>query len=386
MRAGLERHATLATRAVASALAALVCVGATAEAEEFLFLGPAPARNYQPIQLIFLNFPFERAATVGRHQLSLHLDSAESNEIATTDSPLQSTLKFETNRTVLGVHYGIAEGWEVGIDQPFITRFGGGLDPFIDAVEKAFGAENSERDLFPDNTFGAFIVARDGQVVFKGDEEEFQPGDLWFSAKREIRLAEPWPLLAVRAAIKVPTGSENAVLGSGKPDFGLGLAAEKLVLRRLMLYLNMNVVYPTGPITSLDLTLNPIFSQSFAAEFALSRRWSALLHEAVYTSPMHGTGVRLLDGTPVEIGLGLNFSWDERFGVQLLAINNVSPVEPAADFSALLSMTLRPWAIVTPPSTEQAPLPPVSDQLHRGIADPSELPPLTDKVPPDASH
>lgn len=332
-----------------------------AEDADFVFSGPAPARNFQPIQLIFLHLPFERAATLRAGELAFHIDSAESNVIATSDGRIDARLKFETNRTVLGARYGVAPGWEVGIDLPFITRYGGFLDPFIDAVESAFDSTNSERDIFPEDEFGAFIVRKGQTVLFEGGKETFQPGDLWFSVKREFRLPDPWPLLALRGAIKAPSGDEDDVLGSGKPDFGLGLAAEHRPLSRLMLFLNLNLVYPVGPITNADLTLNPIFTQSFAAEVALARRWSLLYHQALYTSPFHGNGAKLLDGTVVELGFAINFAFREWLGVQLLAINNVSGVEQAADFSVLLALNSRGWRLpfVTKPST--ADLPPLSD-------------------------
>ena len=43
----------------------LSCWAAVAlAAGDYAFIGPAPAREFVPIQLIFLNLPFERAATL----------------------------------------------------------------------------------------------------------------------------------------------------------------------------------------------------------------------------------------------------------------------------------------------------------------------------------
>jgi hypothetical protein len=322
-----------------AAVVLLLWSGAAAAEDDFRFLGPVPARNFQPIQLIFLNLPFERAATIGPGEIGLRLESAEINEVATTQGPVQSALKFETNRTVIGVRHGLAPHWEIGLDMPFISHFGGFLDPFVDAVEGLFSAGNVERDLYPNNSFGDFYVRKGETKLFDGGKETLYPGDLSLSLKREIPLGSGLPLLALRGAVKAPTGSEGKVTGSGKPDFGLGLAAEHRPLERLRLYVNLDLVYPVGPVSPAKLTLNPIFTQSFAAELALTQHVSALLHQAVYTSPMHGTGVRLLDGTPVEIGLGLNVAVTHGLGFQLLLIDNVSPVEPAADFTLLASLT-----------------------------------------------
>jgi hypothetical protein len=252
-------------------------------------------------------------------------------------------LKFESNRTVFGLRYGFLEDWEAGIDLPFISRYGGFLDPLIDAVESAFNSKNSERDLFPQNSFGGFSVKRGNTVLFQASEENFQPGDLVLSVKHALRLPPAWPHLALRGAIKLPSGDAGAVLGSGKPDFGAGVAADYQALSRLMLYLNFDVVYPVGPITDGNLTLNPFVDESFAAHLAITGGLSAMLHQATYTSPFH-TGTRLLDGTVVELGFGLNYAYGEKLGVQLLGIENMTGVEQSADFTLMLSMLVRPWA------------------------------------------
>jgi Protein of unknown function (DUF3187) len=353
-----------ARRWIAVPIVAVLTVARPLAAAEFDFVGPAPTRNFQPIQLIFLNLPFESATTLAAGGLSLRLDSAESNVISTTEGTYTSTLKFETNRTVLGFRYGLLEGWEVGMELPFITRWGGFLDPIIDGVEELFNSENPERKIFPQNSFGGFIVLRDDQIVFHGGQETFQPGDLVFLLKHSLRMPRDWPRVALRAAIKAPTGDVGEVNGSGKPDFGAGIAADYQPFDRLMLYLNFDVVYPVGPITDANLTLNPMIDQSFAAHLALTQRWSVMLHQATYTSPFHGTHTSLLDGTVVELGGGMNFAFSPEFSAQLLGINNVSGVEQSADFTLMLAFQFRPWAVsphlppIGPPPPPQA-LPPV---------------------------
>ena len=349
-----------------AALAALL-LAARVDAAEFEFTGPAPTRNFQPIQLIFLNLPFESASTLPPGELALLLQSAESNEIATTQGTINSTLKFETNRTVLGLRYGAFERWEAGIELPFISRFGGFLDPEINWVERLFGRVNPERNLFPNNTFGAFSVVRGNTPLFDAGEENFQPGDLVLSIKHELCTPPEWPQLALRAALKLPSGDAGAVLGSGKPDLGAGIAADYHALARLILYLNLSLIYPFGPITAGDLTLNPFFTESFAAHFALTQHWSVMLHQATYTSPFH-TGTRLLDGTVVEIGSGLNFAYSPWFSAQVLGIENVSGVEQAADFTLMVSFVYRPWA-------RSAELPPLGPPLVQETSPAPTAPP-----------
>ena len=46
------------------------------------------------------------------------------------------------------------------------------------------------------------------------------------------------PALSIRAALKLPTGDESHLLGSGSPDYGLGLAMEKHVAKDWIVYAN----------------------------------------------------------------------------------------------------------------------------------------------------
>jgi len=132
------------------------------------------------------------------------------------------------------------------------------------------------------------------------------------------------------------------------------------------------VVYPVGPITDGSLTLNPFVDESFAAHLAITRGLSAMLHQATYTSPFH-TGTRLLDGTVVELGLGLNYAFGEKVGVQLLGIENMTGVEQSADFTLLLSLAVRPWAQPTSlPGLDQGPAPPMPPEPT--VPEPEPLP------------
>jgi len=329
-------------RAVLRIAALLLCLPmlARADAAEFTGNGPIAVRNFQPIQLIFLNLPFERAQVLERGAFEVHLESAESNEIATHQEDVQALLKFETNRTVIGGSLGIAPDLQIGLDVPFISRFGGFLDPFVDGVEDSFGTSNSERHLFPDNSFGGFRVRRRNTVLFDGRDQQLEIGDLWVSAKYAVWHVPGLPLLAVRGAIKAPTGRAGGVFGSGKPDFGLGAAAEHQLLDWLIVYGNLSVIYPVGPITAGRLTLNPFLTEGVAAEAHVWRGLSLLVQQETYTSPIHGTGTRLLNGTAVELTAGANVAWRSLL-FQLAAIDNISPVATAADFTLFLRLTYR---------------------------------------------
>jgi hypothetical protein len=319
----------------------LLCLMASAplRADDFVGFGPIPVRNFQPVQMIFLNLPFERARVLRPGELAIYLESAEISEIATNQDDINAVLKFETNRTVLGGSIGLGRAFEVGLGVPFISRFGGFLDPFINGVEDVSHTSNPERHEFPNNTYAGFHIRRGDVVLFDGPNQEFELGDMWAEAKYEAWRSPGLPIVSLRAAIKAPTGRPGGVFGSSKPDFGVGLAAEHQFLSWLVAYANLTLIYPLGPITPGRLTLNPMLTEGIAAEAHVWRTLSFVLQQETYTSPFH-TGTRLLDGTVVELTLGFNFAWD-RFLFQLGAIDNISPVVAAADFTLLGRMTYR---------------------------------------------
>jgi uncharacterized protein DUF3187 len=311
----------------------------TAAAEPWYGFGPLQVRNFQPIQLIFLNLPFTRARVLAPRAFTLRVQTAESNEIATDQGRIQALLKFETNRTVVGGSIGIGYDSELSFDIPFISRYGGFLDPVINGVEKIFGSTNPERHLFPDNTFGGFTVLRGDVVLFNGTEQYLELGDVWFESKTEVLKRENWPLVSLRGAIKVPTGRSSNVYGSGKPDFGLGVAADYQALDWLMLYANLDGIYPVGPITDGNLTSDPFLTQGLAFELRLFCDWASFLfQQEMYTSAFHGTGSSVLEGTVVELAAGLNLAWGPVL-FQVGGINNVSGVAQAADFTLMAQIT-----------------------------------------------
>ena len=87
----------------------------TLRADDFVGFGPIPVRNFQPVQMIFLNLPFERARVLRPGELAIHLESAEISEIATNQDDINAVLKFETNRTVLGGSIGLGRAFEIGL-------------------------------------------------------------------------------------------------------------------------------------------------------------------------------------------------------------------------------------------------------------------------------
>jgi len=148
------------------------------------------------------------------------------------------------------------------------------------------------------------------------------------------------PAVSLRGAVKLPTGDQSDFFGSGSPDFGLGLAVEKLVAGRWMLYGNVTGVVPTGTIAGLGL--RPTVSGLAAIEYLWSENLSITAHVDYYSSPFHGTGANAFDQGVAESVLGFSYRVAPHFLWQVYAVENLDFITgSAADFTVSTVFTYR---------------------------------------------
>jgi len=306
--------------------------------------GPFPTRNYNPVQLLFLSLSPERATTLSQGTYEVRLEVAESNTILIeSTSRVDAILKFETFRSSWQLKYGLTDRLEVGLEVPFLYRDGGFLDPFIISVEKSISHLNPDRIRFTDGKFGGYVIQRDGKTIISGQNRQSGLGDVVLSGKYLVLVeGERQPALALRGAVKLPTGDFDRAFGSGDPDVGVGLALQKTLGNRWVFYLNTSVVFPGGNFGATDLTLKPIYTASLAGEFLWTSRFSVVGQIDYDTTPFHGTGIRILDHGVSEGALGLNYRIRPHLLWQLYGIENFNnPIGAAADFTLATDVAYR---------------------------------------------
>lgn len=297
-------------------------------------LGPLPVRNFQPVQLLFLNLPFERAEVTPQGKWALSFGFTESNTMNEVNQKGEKTellFDLETTRFVLGAKYGLWNRVEVGLEMPFILRWGGFLDLFIEGVERMVGRLNQNREERPDNSI-LFRFQREGIEVFSQNDTAFGPGDLVLGAKGLVWKEERFlPAIAARFMLKLPTGSEDQLFGSGKPDIGLGLSMQK-TLWRFVLYGNLNYIIPGEVFAEAGLETRNFWTAGFGGEFRWTPRFSLLLQTEFYQSAFEKVGVEELDLDLWELAFGFNFALSPNLLWQFGGIQNMV-VESGADFS-----------------------------------------------------
>lgn len=306
--------------------------------------GPFPNRNYNPVQLLFLSLPSEKATPLPLHSYEISLELVESNTILIeSDSQFDVTMKFETFRSALHLKYGLTDRLEIGLEIPYYYRNGGFLDPFIMSVENDVGQLNADRIKFHDGEFGGYEITQGGETILSGEDHQIGFGDVSLSGKY-LMLDEGLkrPAVSLRVALKVPMGDFDKAFGSGNPDIGFGLVVQKGILARWLFYLNQSVVIPGGDFGSTDLTLRAIYSAASAVEFMWTDSFSLVGQIDYYTSPFHGTGNRALDNGVFEAVFGFNYRFKPHLLLQLYGIENFAvPRGASADFTLGSNIAVR---------------------------------------------
>ena len=323
---------------LAALLVSLSIQPALVRAEGF---GPFPVRNFQPIQQLVLSMPGDRAAVLKKGVLDVRVELAETASIFRDQGPQASaTMKFETLRSGVFLRYGATERWELSVEVPVLYRHHGFMDGPIQAVERATTGLSPARNALGKLGY-AFDISRGGRTVASGREGAVGLGDSTVISKYQV-LQETalLPALSVRTALKLPTGDEGQFFGSGSPDVGFGLAAEKGFGGRWVVYGNLNGVVPTGRIAGMSL--QPTISGLVAVEYLWSENLSFTTQFDYYSSPFHGTGTRTLDQGVTESVLGFSYRLTQHLLWQGYGVENLDFITgSAADFTLSTLLTYR---------------------------------------------
>lgn len=192
---------------------------------ETLTITPFHSFNQSPLVQIY-GLPAAESAIVqpqGRTWGLLALDLAN-NYVDHETAREKFLVDGEGERVTLALRYGAAKGVELGMDLPLVAYNGGVFDGFIEDWHEFFGLPRGSR---PDGPKGRllFEYGKDGQERLRMDDGTFRLGD--------VRLNGGWQLyhdgsvnpraLALRASLKLPTGSSSRLTGSGSTDLALWL-------------------------------------------------------------------------------------------------------------------------------------------------------------------
>lgn len=182
--------------------------------------------NQGPLIQIYALPRDSTANIVPCNKLSISLNQDyTSNYTAHSIAREQILLDGETYRFALAARYGIAPDVEVGLEIPYVSQRGGFLDNFIVDWHDTFRMPQGGRDQAPDNRLN-YSYRKDGVQKLQMNQGDSGFGDISLTGGFGLYDAagtERHDRLALKGAIKFPTGDSSSLLGSGSTDLMLQL-------------------------------------------------------------------------------------------------------------------------------------------------------------------
>jgi hypothetical protein len=185
---------------------------------------PFRTRNLSPLVSIF-GIP---AWHVPRAPLELTLTTELANHYRLSQRGSERLVAdAETLRTNLFVAKRLGENWSVSMELPYYRVYGGVLDDVIDAWHSAFSLPDGGRNNRAEGLV-EIELARDGNAFYRLGQRDTGIGDAQLGFAYSIG-----EFGVATATIKLPTGEERLLAGSGSTDWAISfLRPREVQLRR----------------------------------------------------------------------------------------------------------------------------------------------------------
>ncbi len=298
--------------------------------------GPVRSRNQFPLNLPFLNFAPENHILLPAGGILVDVLYSQTNTFAKTSGIIEGRqagqrrrfresdfdkviannpgedqffFDLEVSRISSLISFGISDDALVDIEIPYLFIGGGVWDGPIEAFHDAAGTGQFGRDTFPINR-SVFALFLDGVKFFRSGFNYSGIGDIVVSFKYYLHRGAGFPpKVSVRAALKLPTGDPDKLLGSGSTDFGLDFSATVLESRNNSVLVDLGAVYPGDWELVPGLDPEPIYSAVVSWEFVPSGapNVSFILQDLVQTPTFGSSTDTELGEVSHETTAGLKF-------------------------------------------------------------------------------
>lgn len=187
----------------------------SAAAEE---TAPFRTRNLSPLVSIFGVPAWEEAPRGERLRAGITTELANHYRLSRRGDEVL-VLDGETWRTSLWLQRPVGERWTVGLELPHVRQSGGLLDDVIDAWHSAFGLPDGGRNRRPEGQL-VYVLSEGSGPFYSLQRSSGGLGDVLVSVGRALG---PNGGTHLRATMKLPTGDEAILAGSGSADLAVTL-------------------------------------------------------------------------------------------------------------------------------------------------------------------
>ncbi len=302
--------------------------------------GPLHFEAGGPLQRISYTPMTEIADPVPAGRLQAGLWMAYSN-IFDADSTTTHDLYLDLERllTVVGIRYGVADGFEVGARVTTATTGGGFLDGFLTAYHHLLHVGNADRQLYPENEYAQWLVGPRGDILLDIPRRTFGLEDMRLFAKWRVwETADGRRLVSLRGVARLPSSANR---DEGERDDVALMALGRMSWTRWHLHWMLGATTTRNEGEVAPLVRHAGFFGNLAVERALKPTLSGVVQYALATSPLHNLGDHHIDGPSGNLVFGVTGSagrswlWDVSFQ------EDIPAGSPAADFTLGIHLSRR---------------------------------------------
>lgn len=311
----------------------LLCLTLLAPGPVVASVATLPAPNLAPQHLLHLAPPPESPIPLPPGASLVALDSAYAS-IFVDQKAGEAAARFdlEAGRVALRVARGVGRGLEVGGSLPWAWLGAGTFDAALSAYHRAVGLPNGGRDEVGSNEF-TYRIESNGRRYEPAGGGGLGDAVVWAKAALPEWGALRW---AGRAILKLPTGSPDRGLGSGRADAALGFLAGA-DLGRLRLAGAADAVYVGGtPDEALPLGTRWAAAAAGAVGAPLTESVDAAVQLSYFATP-YATGLSEVDRDVLTLAAGLRLQWT-RGAALSLGFSEDLAVNASPDFEVFLSL------------------------------------------------
>ena len=203
----------------------LVSGGSPAAAGMYTTVQPLFSTNQSPLIQIYglPSLGEAQALTADKSELALRLQISN-NFTGAQSASEYLILDGETHRLTVSWRKGLGNGIEWGFELPYLSHTGGFLDSSIEHFHDTSNLPQGGRTDVPMNQVN-YRYIRDDVDLINVDHPVNGPGDLRLTGAKQLASAGTSGYAsAMRVSLKLPTGKESKLLGSGSTDLALWLS------------------------------------------------------------------------------------------------------------------------------------------------------------------
>lgn len=274
-------------------LALLLCMPSLAQERSAL-----QVTNQHPLMNIF-GLPVAENAHVlesGQETSHLSLDWASN---FTNEMNANERIYIDGESAQLNIRWRTGlDLWEFGVDVKFTRYDGGSLDSFIESWHDWFNLPNGGREFAVRDQL-RYEYLSDGLTALSVQEKHSGFGDTRLTGAWQVPLDSRFSM-AIRGALKLPTGDSDKLLGSGGTDFNIGyVLSDDISLQkyRASYYGGAGVLWSEDGDILPEYRENTVFYSQFGIIKDMSDTWQLKAqidaHSAFYDSALDSLGAAL---------------------------------------------------------------------------------------------